>query len=402
MKKILYINTKYAIGGASAIANTLYTHFKNNDYSCNFLYGRGHGFNDDEKASNDKNAIRISNKNTILLNFAYSRINGYDRFSAKDVKKNKYLFDQADIIHLHNLHGYVWNPFDIIKLIPDNKKVIWTIHDLWLITGRCAFPFECQGYLDNCSKCLTKNNYPRAIRECAKNYLSLKTKKMDRIWKNITFVTPSDWAKATLLNSKIFKQLSPKNIKVINNGINKKIFFNREKKDELRKKYNIPLDKKIVLFVSEILNDERKGIKYIFELINQLKNTPEIIFIGIGKEKKDLEYKNLIQTGFIGDRNSLAEYYSLSDAFLLPSLDDNYPTTALEAVNSHTPVIAFNVGGIPEIIKNNINGFISEKGNTSDLKSNLLKALDKKDFDFTNKHLLSNEDFIQEYQKLYR
>lgn len=399
--KIIFINTKYSIGGAAIIANLLYKRVREEGYEVSFLYGRGHKFDDDPSAASDSGARRISEKGTIVANYGYSRLFGHDLFSSgRGLKLLRQELEESALIHLHNLHGYVWNPLDIIRALPAGKRIIWTVHDLWLITGRCAFPFTCKGYKESCSKCAVVKSYPRAYIHRADSYLKHKLNTLSQIWDRVTFVTPSEWARETLLSSTLFRKLGDPGIKVINNAVDRAIFYPRPNRDELRKKHGIPAGKKVILFVSEILNDERKGVKYVFELMERWRERQDLVFIGIGKG--EAEAANLISTGYISDKGKLAELYSLADLFLLPTIDDNYPTTALEALACATPVVGFRVGGVPEIVRHGENGFLVEKGDLQSMLNYAEKSLEGEKFDLEGSHLLNLDRFSSSYLELYR
>jgi glycosyltransferase involved in cell wall biosynthesis len=82
--------------------------------------------------------------------------------------------------------------------------------------------------------------------------------------------------------------------------------------------------------------------------------------IAIGNEASSLEHQNIISryTGFINDKSDLALYYSAADIFLFPTLADNFPLTVIESMACGTPVIGFAVGGLPEIVDHDCNGWL--------------------------------------------
>ena len=133
--------------------------------------------------------------------------------------------------------------------------------------------------------------------------------------------------------------------------INNQIFKPRNKK-KLRKKYNLPLDKKIIFFSAQDLMDLRKGYDYFIDIVSKLKNHNDIFFVSIGKYKKNLTHiKNLSQIEFL-PHNKISEVYSLSDIFICTSLIDNLPLTVLEALSSGNLVISLKNGGSDEVLKN--------------------------------------------------
>ena len=330
--KILTINTRYIGGGGAAyIANTLHKEINKIDgYSSTFLYGRG--------VDGDRNSKRI-----IYPKMDYISALSY-RIFARELNFNKNFEEeikQCDIVHLHNIHGYYIDYVKLFKLLKKyNKKIIWTLHDMWPITGRCGYSFGCEKWKKNCGLCNNKKSYPVSAIDKSTKELELKRNIIGSIdKKNMTIVTPSKW----LANMCKESYLNKFRITDIPNGIKHEEV--RISKDDLKKKYNIPLEKNIILFVAADANDERKGISYILDIIPEC---PEKIFISIGKKIENFKYDNFIQLGYIDDREKINEIYSMSDIFVIPSLDDNFPTTVLESFANSTPVVGFNQGGIPE------------------------------------------------------
>ena len=133
--------------------------------------------------------------------------------------------------------------------------------------------------------------------------------------------------------------------------INTQVFKPRNK-NKLRKKYNLPIDKKIILFSAQDLMDPRKGYHHFIDIVSKLKNQNDIFFVSIGKYKKKLsQIKNLGQIEFL-PHNKISEIYSLSDIFICTSLIDNLPLTVLEALASGNLVISLKNGGTDEVLKN--------------------------------------------------
>lgn len=390
--KILTINTRYIGGGGAAyIANTLHKEInKIEGYSSTFLYGRG--------VDGDNNSKRI-----IYPKMDYISALSY-RLFAKEINFNKNIEEEiknCDIVHLHNIHGYYIDYIKLFKLLKKyNKKIIWTLHDMWPITGRCGYSFGCEKWKDNCGKCENKKSYPISLIDRSKKELEEKRKVIGSINKeNMTIVTPSKWLANMCRDSYLDK------FKIIDipNGIEHNEV--KQSKEELRDKYNIPKEKKVILFVAADTTDERKGIKYILDIIPECR---EYLFVSIGKKIKNVKFGNFIQLGYIKDRNKINEIYSMSDIFVIPSLDDNFPTTVLEAFANSTPVIGFNQGGIPEQISN-INGRIVSSVDSSELakelsnilldETKLLKASNLSRKTFEEKYKL--DIFISKYIQLY-
>lgn len=362
--KILQINTRYlGGGGAATIANTLHKQLNlTNGFQSFYAYGRG--------VDGDSQSIRICNNKEAYISALSMRFLGTE-FNKPIDKKLINEIKKADIIHLHNIHGYYVNYTELIELIvKERKKVIWTFHDVWPITGRCGFNFGCNRWKYGCGNCKNKNVYPTTFIDKSEVMWRKKKDVFTKLNnKLITIVTPSQWL-ANMVKESFLKNY---NVKVINNGVPESSVSNATI-EGIRGSLGLPIDKKIILFVAADPNDSRKGIKYILDTINRTGD--DTIFVSVGKELKSFKSTKLIQCGYIKDKKKLDMIYAASDVFIIPSLDDNFPTTVLEAFRNSTPVIGFNVGGIPEQIENMKNGILVQSGSVDGL-TNAIKEITK-------------------------
>lgn len=390
--KVLQINTRYIGGGGAAyIANMLHSNLnKVDNFESFFLYGRGD--------NGDKKSYRITYPKVEYLTAGLYRVLGKEF----NINKNfESYIESCDIVHLHNIHGYYIDLEDLFGVIKKyNKPVVWTLHDMWPLTGRCAYSFKCEKWKNKCGDCKFKELYPKTIFDRSKSALELKKKIIGSLNRDqLTIVTPSQWL-ADLCRESYLKKFK---IQVVNNGIeNTKI---DKSKFELREKYNIDLKKKIVLFVAADANDERKGIKYILDVIPKCE---DYLFVSIGKKLENINYDNFIQLGYISDRMKINEVYSMADVFVITSLEDNFPTTVIEAFSNSTPVIGFNIGGIPEQVTNDV-GIILNNNTSLELEKELksllndemkIDTLSKNAFKkFVSKYQLNN--FLDKYLKVY-
>lgn len=363
---ILHVNTRYiGGGGAASIANLLHREInKQEGMKSRFLYGRGE--------SNDPDSVKISYQFESYISAGSTRIFGesLNRGLSKKAKKE---IDNADIIHIHNLHGYYVNYESLINYIVEkDKRVIWTLHDTWTFTGRCAFTFGCEKWKTGCGNCKNLSTYPTTSRDISDRLWIKKKNLFTKLNKKKTvFVTPSNWLK-DLVEESFLKGYK---IEVINNGVEKSDYLSIDK-NELRRKFNLPIDKKIVLFVAADPNDERKGIKYILEILDKVEDN--IVFVSIGK-KIEIENEKLIQLGYISDRKTIYKVYRMSDVFVIPSLDDNFPTTVLEAFANGIPVVGFDSGGIKEQIVDSENGYFIKMGTLEEFKNDFIYKLSEVD-----------------------
>jgi len=270
------------------------------------------------------------------------------------------------IIHLHWIaEGFV----RVESLAKINKPIIWTLHDMWAFTGGCHYDEECGKYDKNCGHCpiLSSNK---------KNDLSSKIwKRKEKYWKNLdlTIVTPSSWLGECAKKSSLFYNAR---VEVIPNGID----LNRFKpinKNIARDILCLTKDKKLILFGAlDALSDKRKGFPLLKKALKKLssKENKDIELIIFGSSRPRDEEKLGFKTHYLGQLNdeiSLALVYSMADVMIVPSIQDNLPNTIMESLACGTPVVAFNIGGIPDMIEHQKNGYLAKPFDTTDLANGI-------------------------------
>lgn len=307
-----------------------------------------------------------------LLIKIFTRLNASGGFrnsrtTKKLIKKLKKF--KPDVIHIHNLHNHYINIPILFKYLESaNCKIVWTLHDCWSFTGRCShFDYNnCYKWKNGCGNCKhMRNVYPyAALFDCSSHFYSLKKKYFNMIKNKCTIVTPSEWLRSLVKQS----YLKDFEVITINNGIDFLLTENTYVySNSLLTKYGM-FNKKIFLSVAFPFT-ERKGLKYLENLIKSFINDEEKVFVLVGLSHKQVnyfkKYKNCIPLERI-NRNDLIGWYSLSTAFINATLEDNFPTVNIESLACGTPIITFNTGGSPEIIDQNT-GIVVEKGNINEL-----------------------------------
>lgn len=394
--KIVLINTVCATGSTGKIAASLYQLAEASDMTPYFAYGRN-------TAPDFMRSYKIGNPLDFCSHVMVNFMRGKSGFGSK-ISTKKFLswLDKInpDILHLHNLHGFfihVGYLFDYIKA--HNIAIVWTLHDCWGFTGQCAhFDFaKCEKWMIECEHCpIFRSNYPYSLFKdnSRQNYFS-KREAFTHV-DNLIITTPSNWLAEKVRQS--FLKEYP--IKVIPNGINLNVFrpypCNRGKKN------------KIILGVANVW-DQRKGLDTFVQLSNMFDKTYQIMLVGLtSAQKKHIERKTkgtIITMGRTRNQNELASIYSNAYVFLNPTLEDNFPTTNLEALACGTPVITYNTGGSPECITSNC-GLIVEKGNITALYNAVLSLEQRMDITASScreRALSYNQDILfQEYISLYK
>ncbi len=286
-------------------------------------------------------------------------------YSAYDFTQHPW-YKEADIIHLHWAAGFL----DYSFFQKNHKPVVWTLHDMNPFTGGCHYSGGCDKFIESCSYChYLKTTSNPAYTNKLHNYKS----------KHLTQSTPlhvvplSNWMADCVKKSSLFGAYKQT---IIPNGIDSNI-FKLYPKQEARKELGIPPDKKVLLFVAERIDNKRKGNNYIMEAAEVLSENNNVVMCSVGKTSEGNSKPNFISLGEIQSEEKLAKIYSAADALLIPSTEDNLPNTALESVLCGTPVIAFPIGGLPDIIEEGKNGYLSTDISTRSLVDKINLFLEK-------------------------
>jgi len=192
--------------------------------------------------------------------------------------------------------------------------------------------------------------------------------------KDITILCPSNWMARKVKESKLFGK---KRVEVCPYSIELDIFKPMDS-ETFRESLGIKSHQKVLLFGAvNSMHDTRKGAHLLVDALKKLENrvpADDLVFLVFGaKESPALESVpfRVINLGFVSEKEDLAKYYAASTAFVLPSLEDNLPNTVLESLGCGTPVVAFDIGGISDMIDHQSNGFLVDETDTNLLADSL-------------------------------
>ena len=244
-----------------------------------------------------------------------------------------------------NLHWVSWF-LDWENLLPwmaEQAPIVWTLHDLNPLRGIWHY------------EPLPEERTPLRMRYEAEA-IELKKRALAKIPKDrITFVGPSKWMVEECRKSPVTTGFRVEHIPY---GLDTEIFKSRPK-TQIREIFGISESDYVVGFVGYNVNDPRKGIGVLLDTLSNLgKNTSGIHLLIIGAGKiKDIPVSHTCLGG-INNETLMSYMYSACDLFWCPSLQDNLPNTVLESISCGTPVLAFNIGGMPDMIIDEVNGFL--------------------------------------------
>lgn len=376
---ILHLNT-HTKGGAAKAAYRLHKNLKTSDIINSKMIVA-------EKSFEDPDIIEA--KKGFLLNYFFSEVERLYFFimASKKNEQGKYfrppgifkrysstqilqaLPFKPDIIIAHWINHFITFE-DLYKLsVYTNTPVIWYLMDMWPITGGCHYAFNCRGYEDECGRC-------PALESNKKYDLSYKIikSKYEFIQKmNITLVTPSSSLFQQAKRSKVF---SGKKINQIMLGIDEKI-FKPDVKKIARRKLNIPVAKKIILFGAQFVREKRKGYKYFIEALNLLRDLLNdksellndiVIIIAGAKSAGNLKLPfPVYYLGILKEDEDLALAYQASDVYVSSSVEDSGPMMLNESIMCGTPVVSFDIGVALDLVYTGKTGYRAKLKDSLDL-----------------------------------
>jgi glycosyltransferase involved in cell wall biosynthesis len=277
-----------------------------------------------------------------------------------------------DIINLHWICG---GYLQIETLARFRKPIVWTLHDMWPFTGGCHYSQTCDRYTQSCGAC------PKLNSKLDSDLSRWVWQRKARSWQNLnlTIVTPSHWLAECARASSLFRGLR---VEVIPNSLDTCIYQPTDKQ-LARKQLGLPQDKQIILFGAILAtHDRRKGYHLLKAAVQQIARVSqtgkiEVLIFGASQPEEDTQFG--LKTHYFGTVNddlTLSLLYSSADLFVAPSLEDNLPNTVMEALACSTPCVAFKVGGMPDLIEHQQNGYLAQPLSVEDLAKGMIWILE--------------------------
>jgi glycosyltransferase involved in cell wall biosynthesis len=282
-------------------------------------------------------------------------------------------YRQADILNFHNLHTGYFNYLAIDNLTAQ-KPAVYTLHDMWSFTGHCAYTYNCTKWQTGCGKCPDLDSYPSVARDNTAIEWKLKNWVYSR--SNLTIVCPSQWlteqAQKSILNR------FP--IHHIPNGIDTTL-YQPLNKQQCCTALNLPPNKQILLFGAANLADLRKGgdllHKALINLPQQIKDNT--IILTLGGSSETLESTIGIPTlslGYVTSDRLKALIFSAADLFIFPTRADNLPLVLQESMACGTPMVSFKIGGVPDLVRPGITGYLATPEDPEDFRNGIIQLLE--------------------------
>ncbi|MDR0801809.1 glycosyltransferase [Fluviicola sp.] len=373
--KILLINTFETQGGAAIAAKRLLVALnKTAKLEANLLVNESQTKSEHVYEVADTKLKKRIRKYRFILEkvfFMFYEVSEKERFAFSTGKlgtpvSRHPLVREADILHIHWINHSFLSYKQLGELMRLNKPVVITLHDMWYFTGGCHYSGECNRFMQACGDC----KFLKHPHDTDLSSRGWKAKKA--IYTNkITFVACSNWLADVAKTSSL---LQGNRVLAIPNPIDTTV-FRRKDKAASRKQFGLPENKTLLLYVAAKADDERKGYKYLSAALKKMfdseaviKKNLEIVVMGNVKDRSEIQfYFPTHFTESLSDPETIVACYNAVDLFVAPSLEDNLPNTLIESMACGTPVVAFNTGGIPDIIDHRLNGYLARYRDTDDL-----------------------------------
>ncbi len=289
-------------------------------------------------------------------------------------------FKEADIIHCHNLHSNFFN-LKTLQKMSLKKPVVWTLHDMWAFTG----------FASNSATLKNPNKKKFLFYLWDNTTHLLRTKKKMYEKSKLYVVAVSDWLKKEADKS----ILGGQSITRIYNGVDIKIFRPQDKV-LTRKELKLPLDKKIIAFGIKGWADSNK-------IIDEYIGRNDVFFVAIGHSNIKTENKNYQSLPQTQDRGMLSKYLCAADIFFHPTPEDSFGLISAEALSCGTPVVAYGIDALPEIVLHREVGYVAEYENLKDAKNGIEYILNLSQDDYSAMSAKARERIVNNFslEKMY-
>ena len=278
-----------------------------------------------------------------------------------------------DIINVHNMHGIPWD-FEAISVCLRHAPVVWTLHDMWAFTGSCAYSFECRRFEGRCdSTCPQTAAYPTAL---APEIASLHRKRLTLFGSKpaLTLVAPSRW----LAEQAKIGVRGAVPVEHIPYGLPVKELRPGDR-SEARRSLGLDPQGIVLCSMAATLDDPRKGMSLLVEALSMLDRTLTCVLVGKGRLPALPEQLKVMAIPWVETAEEFSRIFSAADLFVFPSLADNLPCSLQEALCCGLPCVGFSVGGVPDLIRPGITGWLAQETSSKALGAAIDAALSEPD-----------------------
>lgn len=365
---VLHINHSDISGGAALAGYRLHQGLLNCGVNSRLLVGTAQ--------TGSAHVVTIPRKyfieNQISRFTARFGLNYINVVSSFDIAKHPF-YKEADILNFHTLHtGYL--NYLALPLLTADKPAIVTLHDMWNFTGHCNYTYDCDRWKIGCGQCPYPKIYPSI--QTDNTHLEWKLKNWVYSRSNLTIVAPSQWLAEQAQQSMLDRFA----VHHIPYGLDTDIYQPLDS-EQCRVLIGIPAGKNVLMFGAQNLKNSIKGgdllVKALQSLSESLKAETVLLTLGDGGEAiAEAVGIPTLNLGYVTSDRLKAIAYSAADLFVSPTRADNLPLVLQESMACGTPMVSFKVGGVPDLIRPGITGYLATPEDAEDLCNGIVQLLD--------------------------
>jgi glycosyltransferase involved in cell wall biosynthesis len=298
-----------------------------------------------------------------------------DRVAGRDLLAET--LPHADVYNLHWVAGFLdYRRF--FRCLASGTPLVWTLHDMNPFTGGCHYSLGCERFSERCGPCpqlgsanpddLSARIYRRKRRAIAS--LDAATTRI---------VATSRWLQAEAQRSSLLGRFT---VELIPYGLDTEVFTPR-RKEIAREVFGVPQGKPMVLFVADNVSNHRKGFDLLQAALRDLDLGRHIILAAIGKHAPTVVTGGTVALlGRIDNERMMSFAYSAADVFVMPSRAEAFGQVVFEAMACGTPVVAFDVGGVPDMVRPGKTGLLAPPEDVRALREAIVTILTDDDLRF--------------------
>lgn len=333
--KVVQMTSAANRGAIGVIADAIGREAVTREARCTVVYGR-------DARPSTLDTFDAGHYPSTLMHYARHRlIDGEGRGSAGPTKRLwRWLEDyQPDVVHLHCLHDH-WLNLPLLGrcLRSLGARVILNLHDAWMMTGGCAYPYECTQWQQQCLKCPVRG---RSLLQRPPAQWAMKQQFIDDVRERLTLVAPSQFMSRMAGASPLLRVVP---CQVIYNGVDTEVFRPCADKEPL------------ILGVAWPWTP-RKGLDDMLAVQQALGCRMHLVGLSPGQMRHLPE--GVTGCGRIDDPQALAREYSRATLLLNPTRAESFGMTAVEALACGTPVVGYAVGACPEVVTPQVGALVA-------------------------------------------
>jgi glycosyltransferase involved in cell wall biosynthesis len=282
-------------------------------------------------------------------------------------------FKEADLIDFHCLHHDTLS-YMALPAITAEKPAVFTFHDMWPLTGHCHASLECVRWKTGCGKCPHLDVAPVVARDAT----AIEWKLKRRAYGSSRFgiVAPSQWLADRARES----MLGDFEITHIPHGLDTHRYQPLDKK-ECREILGIPDHKRVLVFGAESMARPLKGGDLLRDALTQLpesfkRDTVLLVFGHVHGNSFEETGIETVRLGYLGHKRLKIMVLSAADVFVNPTRAESFSLVVLESMACATPVVAFAVGGVPELVRPGVTGVLAEPENAASLAAGIISIFE--------------------------